>query len=88
MGKKMSPETVEKFARISHDNDDSIFISGNECGYKVNITHPLIRPLYERFKEKIGCPIVYPLSDRERFQFENLIIQKFGKKYYLECIED
>ena len=73
----MSPETVEKFARSSHDKDDSILITGNKYGYKVNVNHPRIRPLYERFKEKVGCNI---LSDRERFRFENSIIQKYETK--------
>ena len=73
MGKKMSPETVEKIARTNCKHD-SIFISGNKYGYKVNVNHPLISPLYDRFKDEIGS---YILSDKERFQFEALIIQRF-----------
>ncbi len=76
MGKKMSAETVEKLMRINRDKHDSIFISGNKYGYKVDVNHPLISPLYDQFKFEIGCNI---LSDKERFQFENLIIQRYGK---------
>ncbi len=74
----MSPETVEKIARINCKHN-SIIISGNPYGYKVDVNHPKIRPLYDRFKERIGRPIAYPLSDRERFQFENFIIQRFER---------
>lgn len=76
MGKKMSPETVERIARINCKHD-SIFTIGNPYGYKVDVNHPLIRPLYEQFKDTIGSKI---LSDKERFHFEALIVQKFGKK--------
>ena len=54
MGKRMSFETAEKLAKVNHDKDDSIFIFGNKYGYKVNISHPEIKPLYERYKRKIG----------------------------------
>ena len=60
------------------DQADSIFITGNKYGYKVNVNHPQIQPLYERFKEKMKTPI---LSDRQRFYFENIIISMFGKNH-------
>lgn len=77
MGKRMSFETAEKLAKVNHDKDDSIFIFGNKYGYKVNISHPEIKPLYECYKRKIGCNI---LSDNERFQFESIIIQMYVNK--------
>ena len=80
MGKRMSFETAEYLARKGKsDNDnDSIFITGagNKYGYKVNVNHPQVQPLYEQFKKKLKTPI---LSDRERFQFESIIISKFSK---------
>lgn len=81
MGGRMSFETAEYLARKGrHDNDnDSIFITGegNKYGYKVNVNHPQIQPLYEQFKKELKTPI---LSDRERFQFENIIISKYSKE--------
>lgn len=40
-------------------------------GYKINISHPQIRPLYDRYLRKLGTPI---LSDGQRHQFEALIM--------------
>jgi len=60
------------------DQADSIFITGNKYGYKVNVNHPQIQPLYERFKEKMKTPI---LSDGQRFYFENIIISMFCKNH-------
>lgn len=81
MGRRMSFETAEYLARKGRrDNDnDSIFITGkgNKYGYKVNVNHPQIQPLYEQFKKELKTPI---LSDRERFQFENIIISKYSKE--------
>lgn len=74
MGKKIPFEVAEKIAAIQHGANDSIFISPNKYGYKVNINHPQIRPIYERYKRKIGCWI---LSDKERLDFEAFIIRKY-----------
>lgn len=30
--------------------NDSIFAASNKYGYKININHPKIKPLYERYK--------------------------------------
>lgn len=53
-------------------NNDSIYAPGNKYGYKINVNHPKIRPLYEAYKKKIGAII---LSDKERFHFEYIIFQ-------------
>lgn len=50
--------------------NDSIFAKDNKYGYKINVNHPKIRPLYERYKEKVGERI---LSDQQRRHFELLI---------------
>ena len=50
MGKKLSPETVEKYARINAERNKSIFNSDNKYGYKINVNHPWVRPLYEKYK--------------------------------------
>ena len=59
--------------------NDSIFAPPNKYGYQINIKHPKILPLYERYKRKVGEII---LSDRQRFEFEGYIFQMLerGKK--------
>lgn len=54
------------------DNNDSIYVLNNKYGYKINVNHPKIRPLYDVYKKKIGAMI---LSDKERFQFESIIFK-------------
>ena len=52
--------------------NDSIYAPQNKYGYKININHPKIRPLYEHYKRRIGAII---LSDRERFEFEAAVFK-------------
>ncbi|MBQ2175289.1 MAG: hypothetical protein II453_09560, partial [Alphaproteobacteria bacterium] len=49
-----------------------ILITGNVYGYQINISHPSIKPLYDRFKKWKGIPDWCPLSDEERFEFEKM----------------
>lgn len=88
MGKRMSFETAEYLAKKGRQNNDndSIFITGagNKYGYKVNVNHPQIQPLYEQFKKELKTPI---LSDMERFQFESIIISKYSKEKESEYTE-
>lgn len=57
--------------------NDSIYAKENPFGYKININHPGIRPLYERYKEKVGERI---LSDRQRRHFELLIFELIERR--------
>lgn len=70
MGKRIPMEQAMKAARISPH--DSIYAKPNKYGYKINIAHPKIRPLYERYKEHLHEII---LSDRQRLTFERIIFQ-------------
>lgn len=76
MGKKMSAETAQRFCAIKNDNS-SIFCPQNKYGYKVNINHPKILPLYERYKQKVKEKI---LSDKQRFEFEAIIFGMLERK--------
>ena len=42
----------------------------NRYGCRYNVNHPLIRRYYLRFKEKIGVPGHFPISDAQRQEFE------------------
>lgn len=60
------------------EENTSIFAKPNKYGYKININHPQIKPLYERYKSSIKAKI---LSDAERFDFERHIFAALERKY-------
>ena len=70
MGKKIQYDQALKMARTEPHN--SIWAKDNPYGYKINVNHPKILPLYQRYKDKIGERI---LSDQQRFEFEGIIIK-------------
>lgn len=76
MGKKLSWEDAEKLGSLKK-KDDSIILPPNKYGYRVNINHPRIRPLYERFKQKKNALI---LSDAERHEFELIILNRIERR--------
>lgn len=51
-----------------------------DYGYKVNINHPDIAPLYVRYKKWKKIPLWCPLSDKERLEFEQYIINSQKKE--------
>lgn len=57
---------------------DDIYAPQNKYGYQVDISHPKIKPLYERFKKWKGIANWVPLSDEERREFESYILKQMG----------
>lgn len=55
----------------------SIYCTNNKYGYKININHPKIRPLYEAYLTHVGERI---LSDRQRLHFESIIFGMIQKR--------
>lgn len=53
----------------------SVYIRNNPYGYRININHPKIQPLYERYHEKIGMPLHIHLSRQQRLEFERIILR-------------
>lgn len=51
----------------------------NKYGYRVDISHPFVVPLYAEYKRKIGAGH-FPLSDAERLAFEKWFIGKHPDK--------
>ena len=47
----------------------------NKYGYQVDITKPKYRNLYDRYKKYKNIPRWCPLSDGERFEFENYVLR-------------
>lgn len=75
MGKKIFYDDALKLGRTKEK--ESIYARHNKYGYKINVNHPQIRPLYERYKRHIKAII---LSDAERFEFERLGLLMIKKK--------
>lgn len=45
-------------------------------GYRIDISKPKYRDLYDRYKKWKGIPKWCPLSDAERFEFEDYVLKK------------
>lgn len=58
--------------------------NGNPCpnrwGYRYNINHPDIRPLYEAYHRHIGVPLQIHMTSAQRMQFEALLDKMIEKK--------
>ena len=54
-------------------------LKNNPYGYQVDITGIKERELYERYKKWKGIPDHVPLSDAERFEFEDYVLGKKDK---------
>lgn len=72
MGRRIPFDIAQEQAKLKQENETSIYAPYNKYGYKLNIHHPLIRPLYERYKSKLGENI---LSDKQRFHFEIMVFK-------------
>lgn len=46
----------------------------NPYGYRINVTHPDIIPLYTKWRLEHGESIYYPPSDKCRMEFEDALI--------------
>lgn len=42
--------------------------------YRTNIRDPVIRECYEAYKRKLGIPYNYPMSDKQRERFDDIIL--------------
>ena len=74
MGRKIPYDEALKMRLYPND---SIYAKDNPYGFKINVNHPKIRPLYEHYKEKIGERI---LSDQQRRHFELLIFEMIERR--------
>lgn len=55
----------------------NIFNAQNKYGYKINVNHPQIKPLYEQYKKKYN--ILIPTNE-ERHKFEDIIAKVIERK--------
>lgn len=75
MGKRIDYDKALSAAAIQAN--DSIYAKPNNYGYKININHPDIKPMYDLYKQHIGEKI---LSDAQRHHFESLVFSTIDKK--------
>ena len=74
MGKRIDYDKALSAAAIQAN--DTIYAKPNSYGYKININHPDIKPMYDKYKQHIGEKI---LSDAQRLHFESLIFAMIEK---------
>jgi hypothetical protein len=67
-----------QFTELSKNDD--IYAPANPYGYRYNISHPKINPLYWKYKERKKIPPTAPLSDSERMEFEYYIDKLIRKQ--------
>ena len=68
IGKRIQYDQALKMSQTV--KNDSIYTKPNPYGYRFNVNHPRILPLYEKYKDKAGERI---LSDKQRLHFESLV---------------
>ena len=60
--------------------ETDVLLQHNPWGYKVNINHPAVRPIFERYLRWHGIPLWCPLSDAQRREFEAAFMAGAEKK--------
>lgn len=68
---------------VPFGTESSMFIKDSKYGYALNLANPLISSWYHIFKKENGIPIWCPLSDNERFDFEESVFRKLNIEYEL-----
>ena len=56
--------------------ETGVLLQHNSWGYRVNINHPQVRPLFDRYLKWRKIPQWCPLSDAERLEFEKYVLPK------------
>ena len=75
MGKRIDYDQALSSASLKEI--DSIYAPQNKYGYHINVNHPQIKPMYDKYKRHIGEKI---LSDAQRRHFESLIYKMIEKE--------
>lgn len=74
MGKRIDYDKA--LSSVSLKEVDSIYAPQNKYGYHINVNHPQIKPMYDKYKKHIGEKI---LSDAQRMHFESLVYKMIEK---------
>lgn len=63
------------YQKLIEINKGNPILAKNSCsGYRLNLNHPAVNVLYRKYREDIKIRSGFPLSDNERFDFEDLAI--------------
>ena len=59
-----------------YNKETAVFlpIGCNPYGFKLNINHPRINELYRRYKRWKGLAENYPITDKQRKEFESYVL--------------
>ena len=71
----------QRLIELNKGND--ILAQNNRYGYRLNVNHPIVFQLYTRYREWLKIPAGFPLSDNERFDFEDKAITRLVENKYL-----
>ena len=66
--------------------ENTPFIANQSYGFQINITHADIYPLYQQYHYKNNLPFHFPLSDKQRYDFEAkvfIMLEKIRQKNQL-----
>ena len=83
MGRKIPYDSAMRMASVPQlTEQDSIFIPEEKrrWGYRINVNHPKILPLYEAYHRKIGHPMHVHLSGAQRHHFEMAVIELYRRR--------
>lgn len=61
------------------DNNGIYLEKQNKYGFKLNINNKRINELYRRYKAWKGLPANMPISNEQRLEFENYVLQTLKK---------
>lgn len=84
MGRKFPIDT--KFQSLVLQGD-SIYAPQNSSGYRINVNHPKIKPLYEAYHRHVGVPLHIHLSHEQRMEFEMMVLRLIEKKRSREYVQ-
>ena len=64
-----------------YDRDKAVLLPPgcNPYGFKINIHNPRVKELYYRFMKWKGLNVNYPISDRQRLEFESYVLEVIKK---------
>lgn len=57
-----------------------LYTQNNAYGYRYNVNHPWVRPIYRAYCERIGARSGCPLTDLERRGFDQYLEEYIEKK--------
>ena len=85
MGKKIPYDTARVIGGMKKNEsiynlDKDGYPCPNRWGYRYNVNHPDIRPLYEAYHKHIGVPLQIHMTTAQRLNFEAVLDKMIEKK--------